>query len=168
MRLCLRNTLYSNIGFLAGSQQFTANNLQFTSCLTAIKQQWNWGFVWKNIYVLSCYVAIDCTAYSGVTNQGTSSISVVDSHFNGVPYAITLGSKGDQQPNIVLDNLLVENSQSVVLVSGGATLLAGSSGPLYFNSWVRPLAKSLFPCSTPLTLNAAGKWVPDPSWCYRP
>ncbi|KEQ68194.1 pectin lyase-like protein [Aureobasidium namibiae CBS 147.97] len=124
-----------NIGFLAGSQQFTANNLQFTSCLTAIKQQWNWGFVWKNIYVLSCYVAIDCTAYSGVTNQGTGSISVVDSHFNGVPYAITLGSKGDQQPNIVLDNLLVENSQSVVLVSGGATVLAGSSGPLYFNSW---------------------------------
>lgn len=43
---------YRNIGFLAGSQQFTANNLQFTSCLTAIKHVWNWGFTWKNIYVL--------------------------------------------------------------------------------------------------------------------
>lgn len=71
-----------NIGFLAGSQQFTANNLQFTSCLTAIKQVWNWGFTWKNIYVLSCYVAIDCTAFSGVTGQGTGSITVLDSHFS--------------------------------------------------------------------------------------
>ncbi|KAI0103923.1 pectate lyase superfamily protein-domain-containing protein [Nemania sp. FL0031] len=124
-----------NIGFLAGSQQFTANNLQFTSCLTAIFQQWNWGFTWKNIYVLSCYIAIDCTSYSGITSQGTGSISVLDSHFNGVPYAITVTSLGDEQPNIVLDNLLVENSASVVLVSGGATIVEGSSGPLYFNSW---------------------------------
>lgn len=128
-------TICSNIGFVAGSQQFTAKNLQFTSCLTAIKQQWNWGFTWKNIYVLSCYIAIDCTAYSGVTNQGTGSITVVDSHFNGVPYAITIADLGTEQPTIVLDNLLVENSASVVLISGHETILDGSSGPLYFNSW---------------------------------
>jgi hypothetical protein len=103
--------------------------------LTAIKQQWNWGFTWKNIYVLSCYIALDCTAYSGITDQGTGSITVLDSHFNGVPYAITIADLGSEQPNIVLDNLLVENSASVVLISGGATLLDGSSGPLYFNSW---------------------------------
>lgn len=103
--------------------------------MTAIKHQWNWGFTWKNIYVLSCYVAIDCTAYSGITDQGTGSITVLDSHFNGVPYGITIANLGSEQPNIVLDNLLVEDSASVVLISGGATLLAGSSGPLYFNSW---------------------------------
>lgn len=124
-----------NIGFLAGSQQFTATNLQFTSCLTAIFQQWNWGFTWKNIYVYSCYVAIDCTSSSGTSAQGTGSISVVDSHFNGVPYAITLAPHDDEQPNIVLDNLLVENSASVVLVSGGDTLLEGSTSALTINSW---------------------------------
>jgi hypothetical protein len=32
--------------------------------------------------------------------------------------------------------LLVENSASVVLISGGETLLPGSTGALYFNSWV--------------------------------
>ncbi|KAH6656455.1 pectate lyase superfamily protein-domain-containing protein, partial [Truncatella angustata] len=131
-----------NIGFLAGSQQFTANNLVFTSCLTAIYHVWNWGFVWKNIYVLSCYIALDCTAYSGGQNQGTGSITVLDSHFNGVPYAITIASNGDEQPNIVLDNLLVENSESVVLISGGDTLLQGSSGPLYFNSWANGIQVS--------------------------
>ncbi|KAF7172832.1 hypothetical protein CNMCM5623_004961 [Aspergillus felis] len=125
-----------NIGFLAGSQQFTAINLQFTSCLTAIKSIWNWGFTWKNLYVLSCYIAIDATEYSGTGNQGTGSIAVVDSHFNGVPYAITIAHTANEQPNIVLDNLLVENSASVVLISGGETLLPGSTGALYFNSWV--------------------------------
>lgn len=126
-----------NIGFFAGSQQFTAVNLQFTSCLTVIKHPWNWGFIWKNIYVLSCYIAIDCTDYSESTNppQGTGSITVLDSHFNGAPYAITVGRLEHQYPSIMLENILVENSQSIVLVSGGDTVLAGSGGPLYFTSW---------------------------------
>lgn len=47
-----------------------------------------------------------------------------DSHFNGVPYAIPLRN-GGPMPNIVLDNLLVENSASVVLISGGETIFPG-------------------------------------------
>ncbi|KAH7309629.1 pectate lyase superfamily protein-domain-containing protein [Stachybotrys elegans] len=126
-----------NIGFLAGSQQFTASNLQFTLCLTAIRHEWNWGFVWKNIQVTAAYIAIDCTPFSETTDppQGTGSITVLDSHFNGVPYGITLARQNNQQPNIVLENLLVENSQSVVMVSGGETLLPGSGGALYFDNW---------------------------------
>jgi hypothetical protein len=50
-----------NIDFFAASQQFTATNLRFVQCLKGIEQEWNWGFVWKNLYVESCYVAIDCT-----------------------------------------------------------------------------------------------------------
>lgn len=51
-----------------------------------------------------------------------------DSHFNGVPYAISVRADGPR-PNIVLDNLLVENSASVILVSGGETILPGKPGP---------------------------------------
>lgn len=87
--------------------------------------------------MLSCYIALDCTSYSGVTSQGTGSITVLDSVFNGVPYAITVDSEGDEQPNIVLDNLMVENSASVVLINGGSTVLDGSDGALYFNSWAQ-------------------------------
>jgi hypothetical protein len=66
-----------NIGFRAGSQQYTARSLHFTSCLTAISMIWDWGFVWKDIYVLSCYVAVDCTSVGGIGNQGTGSITVL-------------------------------------------------------------------------------------------
>ncbi|RYO82679.1 hypothetical protein DL766_008242 [Monosporascus sp. MC13-8B] len=68
--------------------------------------------------------------------QGTGSITVLDSHFNRVPYAITVAHQEHQYPSIVLDNLLVENSESVVLISGGEALLPGSGGPLWFNSWM--------------------------------
>ncbi|KAK3689920.1 pectate lyase superfamily protein-domain-containing protein [Podospora appendiculata] len=123
-----------NIGFRAGTQQYTARGLTFTSCLTAISMIWDWGFTWKDIYVFSTYVAIDCTSVGGTTSQGTGSISVLDSHFNYVPYPITLRS-GGPYPNILLDNLLVENSASVVLISGGATIFPGSSSPIHFTSW---------------------------------
>lgn len=48
---------------------------------------------------------------------------------------ITLGHHEDERPSVVLDNLLVEASASVVLVSGGDTLLAGSDSALSFDSW---------------------------------
>jgi hypothetical protein len=133
------------IGFRAGTQQYTARNLSFTLCLTAVSSIWNWGFTWKNIYVKAVYIAIDCTNVGGLDSQGTGSITVLgkfqdfflsyndfylhepslsDSHFDGVPYPITLRA-GGPYPNIVLDNLLVENSASIVLVSGGETILPG-------------------------------------------
>lgn len=66
-----------NIGFRAGSQQYTARNLSFTSCLTAISMIWNWGFTWKDISVTACHVAIDTTSVGGIGNQGTGSLSVL-------------------------------------------------------------------------------------------
>lgn len=35
-----------NIGWRAGSQQFTARNLKFNDCLTAVQMVWDWGFNW--------------------------------------------------------------------------------------------------------------------------
>ncbi|MCJ1347252.1 hypothetical protein MMC31_005474, partial [Peltigera leucophlebia] len=99
-----------NIGFRAGSQQFTARNLKFVSCLTAISMIWDWGFTGKKINVLSRYIARDCTWANGADGQGTGPISVLDG----------------PRPNVVLDNLMVENSTSVVLVSSSETILPES------------------------------------------
>lgn len=88
----------------------------------------------QNVYVHASYIAFNCTAHGGSTGQGTGSLSILDSHFNGVPYAITIENEGIT-PNFLLDNLLVENSQSVVLINGGKTIFPGSSGPIYVESW---------------------------------
>lgn len=58
---------------------------------------------------------------------------LADSTFKGVPYGITL-SKGFT-PNLVLDNLLVDNSVNVVAYTGGDTIFTGSSSRVHFTSW---------------------------------
>lgn len=121
-----------NIGMRVGSQQFTARGLTFTLQATAVSMIWDWGWTWQDIYVNAAYIAFDCTSFGGPVNgaqvQGTGSLTVIDSHFSSVPYAITVGPT--LQPAILLDNLLIDgNTPSVVLVSGGETILPGTSGP---------------------------------------
>ncbi|PYI09411.1 pectin lyase-like protein [Aspergillus sclerotiicarbonarius CBS 121057] len=123
-----------NIGFRAGTQQYTARNLKFTACLTGVSMIWDWGFTWKNVEFDGVWVAFDCTSVGSEDSQGTGSIAVVDSTFYSVPYAITLRD-GGPYPDIILDNLLVQESASIVLISGGDTLFEGSSGSIYIESW---------------------------------
>lgn len=134
-----------NIGFRAGSQQYTARNLKFVLSLTAISMIWDWGFTWQNLYVEGCWVAIECKNEGGADGQGISSITVLgrlsrrslpfefvitnsafflDSHFKSVPYPIVV-KNGGPWSNIVLDNVIIEASASVVLVDGAQTILEG-------------------------------------------
>ncbi|KEQ78247.1 pectin lyase-like protein, partial [Aureobasidium namibiae CBS 147.97] len=95
-----------NIGFRAGTQQFTATNLKFTNCLTAVSTVWNWGFTWKNMEVTDCYIAIDCTSAGGLDDQGTGSIAIigessmaVGSYFgdqNNPKVMVQVGEPGDK------------------------------------------------------------------------
>ncbi|KAF3929479.1 hypothetical protein ABW19_dt0200131 [Dactylella cylindrospora] len=128
-----------NIGFRAGSQQFTARNLQFTQCLTAISMIWDWGFNWQDITVTSCTVAIDCSANGDPGAQGTGSILVLDSRFSNVATPIiTRSGSGGRSPNIVIDNLLVEGTtKDIVYGLDGESILEGTldGSPLTIKSW---------------------------------
>lgn len=101
--------------------------------------------------MVSCNVGIDCSQYSATTKQGTGSLAVLDSHFNNVQAAIKVKKQGTQQPNIVLENLLTENTKTVISVDGADSFLPGSSGPLYFDTWVSGYQ---FPPSKDLTADA--------------
>jgi hypothetical protein len=123
-----------NIGFRAGSQQFTARNLVFNSCGTAISMIWDWGFTWKSITFINCYVAIDCQAIGqGPDAQGTGSITLLDSTITAVPYAIPVNPTF--LPNLVLDNVQIENVDFLVYVPGSTNFLEGQTGPITIQSW---------------------------------
>ncbi|KAF3196898.1 hypothetical protein TWF679_003893 [Orbilia oligospora] len=126
-----------NIGFRAGSQQFTARDLTFNQCLTAISMVWDWGFNWQNIVVKSSKVGINCSDFGGAENQGIGSIAVIDSYFSNVEKPIVTRS-GGVAPQIVLDNLLVDRStRDIIYGSNGETILAGSpsGAPISIRSW---------------------------------
>jgi glucan 1,3-beta-glucosidase len=121
-----------NIGFVAGSQQFTARGLTFTNCLTAVNMLWNWGFTWSQIAIDNTYVGFNVSSNGGSTGQGTGSIAVVDSVFTHVLYGITTHTGGDP-PQIILENVVANQSPDLVLVSGGATILnVGDSATVDF------------------------------------
>ncbi len=124
-----------NVAMHVGSQQFTARRITMTLPATAVVMIWNWGWTWQDIYVNTAYVAFDCTKFDGDGGQGTGSLTVLDSHFNSVVYAIPVAA--GQRPAITIDNLFIEgNTPSVVLVSGGETILSGvNGGSATIQSW---------------------------------
>ncbi|KAK6522110.1 hypothetical protein TWF281_002677 [Arthrobotrys megalospora] len=117
-------------GMRCGAQQFTARDLHFTSCITAIQMIWDWTWTWKNIHIYSCWVGIDVTGDGSANGQPIGSITVLDSVFASVPIAILTAGR----TNINLDNVEIVDCGIVVGKPGGPTILAG--GNRVIASWM--------------------------------
>ncbi|KAI1424015.1 pectin lyase fold/virulence factor [Xylaria sp. FL1777] len=115
-----------NIGWRAGSQQFTARNLVFNDCLTAVQMVWDWGFNWQGIEINGGAIGFNISGVGGDGGQGVGSISLIDCSVNDVPVGI-LTNKVANSPNIVLDNTAFTNVDRIVQVDGGDTLLSSNS-----------------------------------------
>ncbi|KAI0537760.1 pectate lyase superfamily protein-domain-containing protein [Xylaria digitata] len=114
-----------NIGWRAGSQQYTAHNLKFRNCLTAVQMIWDWGWVWQRVDISGGAIAFNISGVGGDTGQGIGSISVVDSTISNVPVGI-LTNKNPSSPHIVLDNVEMNGVERAVQVDNGDTLLTAS------------------------------------------
>ncbi|KAH8803504.1 pectate lyase superfamily protein-domain-containing protein, partial [Xylogone sp. PMI_703] len=125
-----------NIGMRVGSQQFTARDITFINPAIAVSMIWDWGWTWKNIEVQAAFIAFQLTNFGGIGNQGTGSLTIMDSHFIDVPFGIPFSS--NFTPSIVIDNLLVEGNSPQIVFKDGTTdnLLDGTSGgSITINSW---------------------------------
>ena len=114
-----------NIGWRAGSQQYTAHNLKFRNCLTAVQMIWDWGWVWQRIDVSGGAIAFNISGVGGDTGQGIGSISLVDSTISNVPVGI-LTNNNPTSPHIVMDNVNFDGVDRAVQVDKGDTLLTSS------------------------------------------
>ncbi|TRX94651.1 hypothetical protein FHL15_004423 [Xylaria flabelliformis] len=115
-----------NIGWRAGSQQYTARNLEFNQCNTAVQMVWDWGWNWQQITVNGGSIAFNISGIGGDTGQGIGSVSIIDSTITDTRVGVLTNSR-DTSPNIVLDNTVFSNVASPVMVEGGGTLLSGNS-----------------------------------------
>ncbi|KAI0810214.1 pectate lyase superfamily protein-domain-containing protein [Xylaria sp. FL0064] len=115
-----------NIGWRAGSQQYTARNLKFSGCLTAIQMVWDWGWTWQGIDIEGGAIGFNISGVGGSTGQGTGSVSIIDTTISNVPVGILTNAKSTS-PDIVLDNVVANGVAQMVQVDGGATLLGSVS-----------------------------------------
>ncbi|TQV99224.1 LysM domain-containing protein [Cordyceps javanica] len=114
-----------SIGWRAGSQQYTARNLEFNGCLTAVQMVWDWGWIWQNVNINGGAIGFNISGIGGSTGQGIGSISVLDSSITGVPVGI-LTNSATNAPDIVLDNVYVKDVGVVVQADKGDALLKTS------------------------------------------
>ncbi|EJP61727.1 Pectin lyase fold/virulence factor [Beauveria bassiana ARSEF 2860] len=138
------------VGLKAGSQQFTAQRLNFDGCDVGIQVIWDWGWVWKSITMKNVGIGFKLVGDGGVGNRLTffllvGSVSILDSSFTGASKAIVVkrieSAPGKGSTGISLENIALSEVEVAVADTTGATLLASSAlidqwavGPIYEGS----------------------------------
>ncbi|TIA19995.1 glycoside hydrolase family 55 protein [Aureobasidium pullulans] len=117
------------VGFFSGNQQFTCRNLTFNNCQTAIYQNWNWLFAYKDIVINNAKIGIDMTQGGDVITTG--SISLQDATMNNVEIGVLTTFSGNSTPasagTLLLDNVNFVNTPVAVQLSpSNATILEGN------------------------------------------
>lgn len=128
-----------HIGAQIGNQQFTMRNLVFNNCVTAISQLWNWVWVYQGISINNCQVGIDMSSV-GSTGQTVGSITLLDSSITNTPIGIlTAYNPPSSTPptagSLIIENLALSNVPTAIQLSGGSTVLAGTSGSTTIGAW---------------------------------
>lgn len=135
------------IGFFSGNQQFTCRNLTFNNCDTAIYQNWNWLFVYKDVAINNARIGIDMTQGGDVITTG--SIVLQDAVLNNVEIGVLTTFSANSTPtsagSLVLDNVNFVNAPVAVQLSpSNATILEGNQKVA---SWVQGRVYSAYESS---------------------
>jgi glucan 1,3-beta-glucosidase len=128
-----------NIGAQVGNQQFTMRNLVFNNCVTAISQLWDWGWLYQGISINNCQKGIDISAVTGTGDLNVGSVTIIDSSITNTPIGIITAYQAGSQPaaagSLILENVALSNVPTAIQLSGGATVLAGTTGRTTIAGW---------------------------------
>lgn len=120
-----------------GNQQFTMRNLTFYNAVTAINQNWDWGWTYKSISINNCSVGLNMST-GGVTAQSVGSITFFDSSITDTPIGIITAHDATSQPpaggSLILENVILNNVPVAVQGPTG-TALAGTTGSTTITAW---------------------------------
>ncbi|KAF9772436.1 hypothetical protein IL306_009854 [Fusarium sp. DS 682] len=143
-------------GFLGG-QQFTARNMTFRNCNTAVYMNWNWLWTLNGLDITGSKIGVDMTAGGNVQNVG--SILLTDSKMANTQVGVLTNynpAQPDTNGTLILDNVDMSSGVPVAVKGGGssATILPGNAK---IASWVQGRAytggngKAVQAAQTPVT-----------------
>ncbi|KAI4719157.1 glycoside hydrolase family 55 protein [Aureobasidium sp. EXF-10727] len=130
-----------SVGFFSGNQQFTCRNLTFNNCQTAIYQNWNWLFSYKDVVINNARVGINMTQGGDVPTTG--SITLQDATMNNVQIGVSTTFSTNSTPasagTFILDNvnfvdtpIAVQHSPSNnILLAGNQRVASWAQGRVY-------------------------------------
>ncbi|KAJ7186422.1 glycoside hydrolase family 55 protein [Mycena filopes] len=143
-------------GMWISNQQFTIRNVVITNAVSAIYQEWNWGFTWQNIQISNCQVGFDLhTGGLTLATQSAGGVLIIDSKISSTGIGIRTSSS---QPttlagSIILDNVAfsgmstanVQDSSGMVVAANTGVGLEWFQGNVYFGTSKRYLRGSYTP-----------------------
>jgi glucan 1,3-beta-glucosidase len=117
-------------GAVFGSQQFTARNLQFNNCKTAIFLIWNWIWNFHGLKVNNCDIGVDLANGGAGEKQSVGSTIIQDATFTNTRIGITSSYDRGQRGTfgtLIIDNTdFVNTGIAVQNPNTEATILAGN------------------------------------------
>ena len=130
-----------NIGAYLGNQQFTARNMVFNGCATAIYMNFDWVWTFTTLTITNCDIGIDMTN-GGFDNQQIGSLVVLDSVISAATGILTQYlpgySSAQSAGTLVLENVDFTNSSVAIANPAGRVDLAGGQNVALFaqgNAW---------------------------------
>lgn len=123
------------VGLYGGSQQFTAQRLNFDGCAVGVQLIWDWGWVWKSITMTNVGTGFklvpDSTSGAG---GNIGSASFLDSSFSNVQTAVVISPPTDKPGSgttgLALENIALSGVGAAVADTSGKTILAGGAGKI--------------------------------------
>ena len=116
------------VGFLAGNQQFTCLNLTFYNCETAVFQNWNWLFLYKDIFINNCAIGFDLSQGGDIPAVGSQLIQ--DTILTNVGYGIVTSFSTNSTPTaagtLVLDNVDFVRTDPAMIDPNNNVLISGN------------------------------------------
>ena len=116
------------VGLFAGNQQFTVVNMTFNRCNTAIFQNWNWVFLYKDIEINNCGVGLDMS--QGGDIPATGSVILLDAVIRNTKFGVITSFGGNSTPTaagtLVLDNVDFVNTNPAISYRNGTVIAAGN------------------------------------------
>lgn len=121
-----------NIGLDVGNQQFTVRNLTVNCANTAVRMLWNWQWTFQGITINNVQVGFD------VAVDSVGAIAMIDAIVRDTPvFYQSSRATTTLQSSLVLNNIQAVNVSAIVGILGGETVLAGSPGYTYVDTWVQ-------------------------------
>ena len=125
-------------GGVFGNQQFTMRNLTFNGQVTAIDQNWDWGWTYKSININNCTIGLDMSS-GGATAQAVGSVTFIDSSISntriGIRTAHSLTSQPPAGGSLILENVYLSGVPIAVQGAGNITALQGTPANTHIAAW---------------------------------
>ncbi|KAL4956505.1 pectate lyase superfamily protein-domain-containing protein [Aspergillus filifer] len=125
-----------NFGAYLGNQQFTARQLAYVNCKTAVHIHWDWAWTMQDVVIESCGLELSLLAGDQEGGkQGVGSYILVDALIANTPTGILTSVYGQNSTAVMLQNVGFFNVQDAIVAESWQNPILAGGNEVMVDSW---------------------------------